>query len=59
MTTDILVGGLKKRDLNEILNKDHDRTDLGYTPETDVNTLFSGDASCLLTPEVTEGPYCM
>ncbi|KAH8177593.1 dioxygenase domain-containing protein [Sarocladium implicatum] len=49
--------GLKKRDLEDVLNKNHNQTDLGYTPETAVDTLFSGNTSCLLHPEVTQGPY--
>lgn len=54
-----LIGGLtKKRDLNSVLATDHNATDLGYTTNTDAATLFAGYNSCLLTPEVTQGPYC-
>jgi len=49
--------GLTKRDLDEILNTDHDRTELGYTPETGPEELFAGNTSCLLSPETTDGPY--
>ncbi|KAI1410365.1 aromatic compound dioxygenase [Hypoxylon sp. FL1857] len=47
----------KKRDLGSDLATDHNATDLGYTPNTDSATLFAGYNSCLLTPEVTQGPY--
>lgn len=49
---------LKKRDLDTVLATDHNSTDLGYTQNTDAATLFSGYSSCILTPEVTQGPYC-
>lgn len=49
--------GLKKRDLDTILAVDHNSTTLGYTLNTDAATLFSGNSSCVLTPEVTQGPY--
>lgn len=47
-----------KRDLDTILATDHNKTSLGYTANTDPTTLFAGYNSCLLTPEVTQGPYC-
>lgn len=50
--------GLKKRDFDAVLGTDHNKTALGYTRNTDAATLFSGYKSCLLTPEVTQGPYC-
>lgn len=50
--------GLKKRDLDSILATSHNQTDQGYTVNTDAATLFSGINSCVLTPEVTQGPYC-
>ncbi|ROT37752.1 aromatic compound dioxygenase [Sodiomyces alkalinus F11] len=49
--------GLKKRQVDDPLNTDHNRTDLGYTPDTDPETLFAGQNSCVLTPDVTQGPY--
>ncbi|KAM0386961.1 hypothetical protein FCULG_00012073 [Fusarium culmorum] len=49
--------GIKKRDLEDVLNTDHNKTDLGYTPNTPAETLFAGQNSCVLTPEVTIGPY--
>ncbi|KAI0123521.1 Intradiol ring-cleavage dioxygenase [Xylariales sp. AK1849] len=49
--------GIKKRDLDTVLATSHNETTLGYTLNTDAATLFSGNSSCLLTPEVTQGPY--
>ncbi|KAK4246552.1 Intradiol ring-cleavage dioxygenase [Corynascus novoguineensis] len=49
--------GLKKRSFDDVLGTDHNKTTLGYTPNTDAETLFAGYNSCLLTPEVTQGPY--
>ncbi|KAF5521092.1 Catechol 1,2-dioxygenase [Colletotrichum aenigma] len=48
---------LKKRDAATVLAESHNQTALGYTLETDAATLFSGNNSCVLTPEVTQGPY--
>ncbi|KAJ4303689.1 hypothetical protein N0V90_002590 [Kalmusia sp. IMI 367209] len=49
--------GLKKRDLDTVLATSHNATAQGYTLDTDAATLFSGNSSCVLTPEVTQGPY--
>ncbi|KPM34841.1 hypothetical protein AK830_g11725 [Neonectria ditissima] len=49
--------GLKKRDLDTVLGTSHNQTDQGYTVNTDAATLFAGINSCVLTPEVTQGPY--
>ncbi|KAH8659961.1 Intradiol ring-cleavage dioxygenase [Xylariales sp. PMI_506] len=49
--------GLKKRDLDSVLATSHNETSLGYTANTDESVLFSGNNSCVLTPEVTQGPY--
>ncbi|KAJ9145299.1 Aromatic compound dioxygenase [Pleurostoma richardsiae] len=49
--------GLKKRDLDTVLATSHNETGLGYTVNTDAATLFSGNNSCILTPDVTQGPY--
>jgi protocatechuate 3,4-dioxygenase beta subunit len=48
---------IKKRDFEDVLNTDHDKTHLGYTPSTPAEVLFEGQNSCLLTPDVTIGPY--
>lgn len=50
--------GLKtKRTLDSVLATDHNETSLGYTANTDAATLFSSNSSCILTPDVTQGPY--
>ncbi|KAL1967099.1 hypothetical protein VTN77DRAFT_3623 [Rasamsonia byssochlamydoides] len=37
---------------------DHNRTGiLQYTPDTPETTVFAANTSCILTPEVTDGPY--
>lgn len=47
-----------KRDIDTVLATSHlsDKTDI--TNDTDAATLFDGNSSCVLAPEVTEGPYC-
>ena len=47
-----------KRSLDEVLATDHESDLSGVTNNTDASTLFSGNSSCVLQPEVTEGPYC-
>ncbi|KAK3896566.1 Intradiol ring-cleavage dioxygenase [Staphylotrichum tortipilum] len=49
--------GLKTRSLSSVLATDHNKSGLGYSRNTDATTLFAGYKSCLLTPEVTQGPY--
>ncbi|KAL2266939.1 hypothetical protein VTJ83DRAFT_4216 [Remersonia thermophila] len=49
--------GLTKRNFDKVINTNHNKTELGYTRDTDPVTLFAGYNSCLLTPETTEGPY--
>jgi hypothetical protein len=51
--------GIFKRDADDVLGQSHNETDLGYTENTPISDLFSSNASCVLTPEVTQGPYCM
>ena len=50
--------GLGRRDVSDDLAKSHNETDTGYTENTSISKLFSSNSSCLLTPEVTQGPYC-
>ncbi len=50
--------GIQKRSFSSVLATSHDKSGLGYTRNTDATTLFAGYKSCLLTPEVTQGPYC-
>lgn len=48
---------LKARSFEDVLATDH-HSNLTVTPETaDPALLFTGNASCILTPETTEGPY--
>lgn len=49
--------GLHKR-ANETWTGSHNATHLGITMNTPIEELFTGNASCVLTPEVTQGPYC-
>ncbi|PSN59471.1 aromatic compound dioxygenase [Corynespora cassiicola Philippines] len=48
---------LRARDLDSVLSTDHASNLTGITLETDPAVLFSGNNSCILTPEVTQGPY--
>ncbi|KXJ86506.1 Intradiol ring-cleavage dioxygenase [Microdochium bolleyi] len=48
---------LRPRDADAVLAINHNATSLGYTPNTDIGTLFAGNTSCILSPEVTQGPY--
>ncbi|KAI1066616.1 hypothetical protein NW752_005660 [Fusarium irregulare] len=48
---------LKKRDADTVLAASHNQTDQGFTECTDPATLFASINSCVLTPEVTQGPY--
>ncbi|KAJ4292346.1 hypothetical protein N0V90_009007 [Kalmusia sp. IMI 367209] len=47
---------LRARSFEDVLNTDH-HSNLTVTPETDPSELFTGNNSCILTPETTEGPY--
>ncbi|KUI59133.1 Catechol 1,2-dioxygenase [Cytospora mali] len=50
--------GLKsKRDIDTVLATDHNATGLGYTVNSTPDSLFTSNASCILTPDVTQGPY--
>ncbi|ORY12234.1 extracellular dioxygenase, partial [Clohesyomyces aquaticus] len=48
---------LRARDLDSVLATDHHSNLTGITTETDPSVLFTGNASCILTPETTQGPY--
>lgn len=55
--TDILgTHMIKARDVDTVLNTDHESPE-AYTPDTPLETVFSGNNSCILSPDVTEGPY--
>ncbi|KAF2178132.1 aromatic compound dioxygenase [Zopfia rhizophila CBS 207.26] len=45
------------RDLDEVLATDHQSNLTGITSDTDPAVLFTGNNSCVLTPETTQGPY--
>jgi len=47
---------LKARDLDTVLNTTHLSSE-SYTSATDEAILFAGNNSCVLSPEVTQGPY--
>lgn len=48
--------GLIKRDPADV-NKTH-LSDAPYGPQTPLDVVFGTNASCVLSPEVIEGPYC-
>lgn len=48
---------LEARDFPTVLNTSHHSTEK-YNSQTPPEVLFAGNNSCILTPEVTEGPYC-
>ncbi|KAF3021014.1 hypothetical protein E8E14_011042 [Neopestalotiopsis sp. 37M] len=48
---------LHKKDLDSVLATSHNETALGYTTSTDPAALFASNSSCLLTPDLTQGPY--
>lgn len=48
---------MNKRDINSVLATDHNATETGYSKVTPESTIFSSENSCVLTPEVTVGPY--
>ncbi|CAG9983593.1 unnamed protein product [Clonostachys byssicola] len=51
------VRGLQSRDAASVLSTSHNETDLGFTVDTPSSMLFAANNSCVLTPEVTQGPY--
>lgn len=48
---------LEARDFKSVLNTSH-HSEKNYTSETPADVIFAGNKSCVLSPEVTEGPYC-
>ncbi|KAF3928620.1 hypothetical protein AA313_de0204978 [Arthrobotrys entomopaga] len=48
---------IAKRDFDSASKVDHNDTFAGAAFDTDSSTLFAGNTSCLLVPEVTEGPF--
>lgn len=49
---------LKARDLDSILATSHASNLTGVDFNTDPNVLFSSEGTCILAPDVTQGPYC-
>lgn len=49
--------GIVKRTFEEVLNTDH-QSNASVTPDSPDDVIFAGNASCILQPETTEGPYC-
>ena len=48
---------LEARDFRTALNTSH-LSSHNYTSHTPSDVIFAGNKSCILSPEVTEGPYC-
>ena len=48
--------GIVKRDLEDVLNTDH-HSNASVTPDSPDDVIFAGNASCILNPQTTEGPY--
>lgn len=48
---------LRARDVDSVLATSHASNLTGITIDSDPSVLFSGNNSCILTPEVTQGPY--
>jgi hypothetical protein len=48
---------LRVRDVVDVLNTDHHSNLTGITVDADPSVIFSGNNSCVLSPEVTQGPY--
>jgi protocatechuate 3,4-dioxygenase beta subunit len=48
---------LRVRDVDSVLNTDHHSNMTGITTDSDPSLIFSGNNSCVLSPEVTQGPY--
>ncbi|CAL3968933.1 unnamed protein product [Diplocarpon coronariae] len=47
---------MKARDVTEVLADSH-LSNTSYDSTTDASILFAGNSSCILSPEVTQGPY--
>lgn len=48
---------IRRRDWNEVIGTDH-LVDADYNENTSAEELFGASGSCMLDPEVTEGPLC-
>ncbi|KAM7217716.1 Intradiol ring-cleavage dioxygenase [Rhypophila decipiens] len=58
LVTELLMksGELNSRDLDSVLRKSH-HSDKDYDLETPYEVIFGSNSSCVLSPEVTEGPF--
>lgn len=52
-----MFGKRSQTDLNRYLAESHDLSELGYTLDTPLETIFGSNANSGLAPEVTIGPY--
>ena len=50
------MGTIDSRDTASVLNTSH-LSPVNYTTDTPETTLFASNSSCILMPDVTEGPY--
>ncbi|KAF2035371.1 aromatic compound dioxygenase [Setomelanomma holmii] len=48
---------LRARDLDSVLATSHKSNLTSITADSDPSVIFSSNSSCILTPEVTQGPY--
>ncbi|GLA19692.1 hypothetical protein AnigIFM62618_007811 [Aspergillus niger] len=48
---------LKARDVDSVLDTDHHSNLTGVNPSTDPSVLFASGGTCIVQPEVTQGPY--
>ena len=48
---------LKARDLDSVLNQSHHSNDTSINLDTPTQNIFSDNSSCILQPEVSEGPF--
>lgn len=53
-----MLKSLNRRTLSSDVATNHNKTLSGITLNTPEGVVFSGNNSCILTPEVTDGPYC-
>jgi hypothetical protein len=49
---------LKARSLNSTLSTSHHSSLTGVDASIDPSVLFASEATCILGPDVTQGPYC-
>jgi hypothetical protein len=52
------AGFLKARDLDTLLNTSHHSNLTNIDQTTNPEILFKSEGTCILAPDVTQGPYC-